>query len=186
MIDPNQLVLRCKNGHLNRYNISGPATVSCLEVNCSESINSSRVERGVHPHIFWSISNQDIFPIAYAIPLTSKDTFAGLPTTYPVPATKSTGLKNLSYALVNQFVTIDIECFKNTNGDWHERLGGLPKDDINALAEIIKFCFDLAENPIDDWFVKNTDPKIITDLILSKFDQSQQEQIIDGLLDGLE
>ncbi|AFY69653.1 hypothetical protein Pse7367_1361 [Thalassoporum mexicanum PCC 7367] len=185
-IDPKQLVLECSKGHFYKYDISGSSTVSCAEPNCSEKINPSRIERGLHPYIFWSVSNIDIFPIAYAIPLTSKDTFAPLPSTYPIRANQNTGLSCLSYALVNQFVTIDIECFKDTNNHWIKRLGGISKDLINVLEERLKRCLDIANNSVNDWFIEDSDPELISKLIISKFNQSQRTQIIEGLIDSLD
>lgn len=49
------------------------------------------------------------FIFTIRIPLTSKDTFRGLPTAYPIKANPSNGLADNSLALVHQLTTIDPE-----------------------------------------------------------------------------
>ncbi len=54
MINPGRVVLRCRLGHEHIYDISGSEEFNCSTPLCTLKINSSRVMRGLHPHILWS------------------------------------------------------------------------------------------------------------------------------------
>lgn len=55
MIDPKIVVLRCRNGHNNAYDISGALELNCSHPSCNRKINSSSVMRGQHPHIIYLV-----------------------------------------------------------------------------------------------------------------------------------
>ncbi|NCO74669.1 MAG: hypothetical protein GW795_15255 [Cyanobacteria bacterium] len=113
MINPYRVSLRCRNNHINFYDLGQPGEVSCKTANCNETINSSRVFRGIHLYIMWtsdeSLQELSSYAVFTAIPLTSeKDTpkaYEFLPTTYAIKNSSQNGLTYKSYALIHQITT---------------------------------------------------------------------------------
>lgn len=58
----------------------------------------------------------------------------GLPTTYPIKPTTQNGLHKHSYALIHQIITIDVNCLKEKDGKWKERIGQLTKKDKEKMG----------------------------------------------------
>lgn len=163
-IDPFRVSLRCGRGHSHIYNLDSPGDINCKTKTCGLSLNSSRVFRGKHPHIIWT-SDQFQADSGYiqtftAIPLTSKTTFAGLPTTYPITNTTGNGLTCKSYALVHQICTVDGNCFKGGSSSWLKREGQLSKSDKLKIDERLKYFLGFDSAPNADWFKRNATPEL--------------------------
>ncbi len=95
MIDPQEVYLKCKFVHVYRYDVQKIDNVECQHSSCIQTVNLSRVLRGKHPYIIWT-SNEFSEESGHrqtfvAIPLTSKETYTGLPTTYPINRTTKNG-----------------------------------------------------------------------------------------------
>jgi mRNA interferase MazF len=188
MINPHRISLRCNNGHQHIYNLDEPGEINCQTASCSLTINSSRVFRGTHPHIIWTSNKfQDVsgyIQTFTVIPLTSKTTFSGLPTTYPITNTTRNGLGSRSYVLVHQICTVDGNCFKNKFGDWLNRNGQLDKNDKDEIQKRLKYFLGFDNEPDEDWFKKNA----TSDLVQRVFDylpDSEKSALIESLLDDI-
>lgn len=184
MIDPKIVVLRCRNGHNNAYDISGALELNCSHPSCNRKINSSSVMRGQHPHIIWSEYSYGKFHTYHVIPLTSKDTFRGLPTAYPIRKNAKNSLSKNSLALVHQLTMVDSECFKYGNGHWMQRMGAISQNERVEIEFRLKYALNLSENPSDDWFSQNASPELL-EKVFSGLDKKQQEDALSGLLDSL-
>jgi mRNA interferase MazF len=189
MINPYRASLRCSKGHQHIYNLGAPEEVECQTASCSLMINSSRVFRGTHPHIIWT-SDQFQDESGYiqtltVIPLTSKTTFVGLPTTYPVTNTVKNGLSQKSYALVHQICTVDGHCFKNSDGNWLDRDGQLDANDKKEIKQRLKYFLGFDDEPGEDWFRKNVTPQLIQN-IYSYLTDSEKSQLLEDLLETIE
>ncbi|MEM1171171.1 MAG: type II toxin-antitoxin system PemK/MazF family toxin [Cyanobacteria bacterium P01_H01_bin.35] len=118
IIDPQKVYLSCKLGHTHSYNLELLDYFECQDSSCTQKINPNRVLRGRHPYIVLTskkFSDESGYIETFnAIPLTSKETYKGLPTTYPINPTTKNGLDTKSFALVNQICTIDANYFKNS------------------------------------------------------------------------
>ncbi|WP_371357304.1 type II toxin-antitoxin system PemK/MazF family toxin [Hydrocoleum sp. CS-953] len=75
------------------------------------------------------------------MPLTSQETYKGLPTTYPINPTTKNCLDKKYFALVHQICTLDANYFKNSEGKWKKRIGKLDNSDIKAIGERLKTFF---------------------------------------------
>ena len=189
MIDPYRVSLRCKTGHTHIYDLTEPGEVECQTASCSLTINSSHVFRGAHPHIIWTseeFETETNYSVKtfITIPLTSKMTFAGLPTTYPMVNNSKNGLTDKSYALVHQICTVDGNCFKKPNGDWLERMGQLQIKDKDKIEERLKYSLGLSNEPTDDWFQQNASPELLKKIygyIPNPFKIKALEDLIDGV-----
>ncbi len=189
MINPSLVSLCCRNNHQYLYSLNQVYEVQCQNPNCNEIINSSRVLRGVHPYIIWT-SNQFQDESNYvqtftAIPLTSQTTFVGLPTTYPINNTTKNGLNCTSYALINQICTIDSNCFKDSSGNWLERIGQLSKNDKEQIKERLIYYLNLASDLSEDWFKQNLSEELFKKLF-DYFPNDIKEQILIELMDNLD
>lgn len=162
--------------------------VDCQTASCPETLNSSRVFRGTHPHIVWTSDKlqdeREYIQTFNAIPLTSQTTFAGLPTTYPINKTSRNGLANKSYALVHQICTVDGNCFKTPSGDWMERMGQLAKKDKIEITRRLRYALELPEAPTDDWFKQNASPELVKK-IYGYLAESEQRALLDDFLDKI-
>ena len=184
MIDPKRVALKCKNGHNHVYDISGVSELDCFETNCNLTLNSSRVMRGKHPHIIWSEYSYGKFQAYHVIPLTSKDTFRGLPSVYPIRKNIKNSLDKDSLALVHQLTIVDSECFKYGNGSWMQRMGTISQDIRKEIELRLKFSLNLSENPSDDWFAANASPQLLKK-IFSGLNEEQKENALTDLLDSI-
>lgn len=131
--------------------------------------------RGTHPYIVWSEYTYGKFHLYHAIPLTSKETFTGLPTTYPIKPSPSNGLTCKSFALVHQLVPLDPECFKDANGNWMQRLGGISTGERKAVEQRVRFALNLSSDPSEDWFVQNASPELLEKVFLLSGAKSEGE-----------
>ena len=184
MVNPGRVVLKCKLGHEHIYDISGPQELNCSHSSCILKINSSRVMRGEHPYIIWSDYSYGKFHLYHAIPLTSKDTFRGLPTAYPIKKNSRNGLTCNSLALVHQLTTIDVESFKKSNGDWMHRFGVINSDEKRDLEDRLRLALKLPNDPSEDWFARNASPELL-EKVFMHIDPSQREETILRLTDLL-
>ena len=187
MINPYRVSLSCGRRHQYFYDLTEPDEVNCKHSGCDQVINSSRVFRGEHPYIIWSSDefqdDTDYIKTFTVIPLTSKQTSAGLPSVYPITKTKANGLTANSYALVHQICTVDGNCFKDGNGDWLARMGQLSSDDKEEINQTLIYYFDLSGDPTDDWFRENASPDLVQKVygLLSDVDK---EMVLEKLLDN--
>ncbi|WP_228016272.1 type II toxin-antitoxin system PemK/MazF family toxin [Leptolyngbya ectocarpi] len=149
-------------------------------------MNSSRVFRGTHPHLVWTSDKfQDdsgYIETFTVIPLTSRTTFAGLPTTYPISNTARNGLSSKSYALIHQICTVDGHCFKEPSGDWRQRMGQVDLKGKTGISERLKFLLDLDSEPNEDWFKQNATPELI-EKIYGYLPDSEKLSLLESLLD---
>ena len=184
MINPKQVVLRCDLGHEHSYDISGPDDLDCSHSSCTSKINSSSVMRGKHPYIVWSVYTYGKFHLCHAIPLTSRETFQGLPTSYPIKAHPNNGLTCNSLALVHQLTAIDVECFKDVNGNWSERLGVINTGEKKDLEERLRYALNLPNCLSEDWFTKNSSPELLEKVYMG-IEPIQREEALSRLVDKL-
>ena len=119
------------------------------------------------------------------LPLTTKTRDTGLPTTYPLPPTQNNGLSEKSYVLVHQLTTVDANCFKNSNGNWRERVGQVTKDDRQEIDERLKYFLAMPENH-EDWLIKNASPEILAKVFDYLPSVETKKQAIEQLIDRLE
>lgn len=185
MIDPKRVFLMCKFGHQDIYNISGPEELNCSHPSCNQKMNSSKVMRGNHPYIVWSELTYGKLHLYHAIPLTSKDTFRGLPTSYPIKVNPRNGLACSSLALVHQLTVIDANCFQDNNGNWIKRLGIINADEKKDLEERLRLALNLSESPSEDWFTQNASPDLL-ERVFMQLDPRQREEAISQLIDKLD
>jgi mRNA interferase MazF len=189
MINPLRISLQCANGHQHIYNLDALEEVDCQTRSCNYKINSSRVFRGTHPHIIWTsdeFQDESNFIQTYTtIPLTSKNTFSGLPTTYPITNTTKNGLDKKSYALVHQVSTVDGHCFKDASGNWLDRMGQLDPTDKEEIERRLKYFFGFDNSPDEDWFKQNASLKLVQK-IFSYLPNSEKDKSLETLLEDLE
>lgn len=185
MINPSRVVLKCGLGHKNVYDISGAKELNCSDSSCNSKINASQVMRGIHPYIVWSDFTYGKFHLYHVIPLTSQETFKGLPTSYPIKANSRNGLTRNSLALVHQLTVIDPECFKDNNGNWMTRRGIINVDEKKDLEERVKLALNLPNHPSEDWFTRNASPELL-EKILMLIPPSQQQEALLRLIDKLD
>ncbi len=183
MINPKRVILKCRLGHEHVYDISGPEELDCCHSSCDLKINSSKVMRGSHPYIVWSeYTYVNNFCLYHAIPLTSQETFKGLPTTYPIKPNLENGLACKSYAMVHQLTPIDPECFKDRKGNWMKRLGIISANEKNDIRERLSFALNLPNYPSEDWFSQNASPELLEKVFIG-LPSSQREEGLSRLLD---
>jgi mRNA interferase MazF len=189
MINPYRVSLRCKMGHIHFYDLIEPGEVECQTASCSLSINSSHVFRGTHPHIIFT-SDEFEADTNYSvktfqvIPLTSKTTFAGLPTTYPIVSNSKNGLTTKSYALVHQLYPINSDCFKKADGSWMERMEQLDSRDRREIEQRLKFSLELSSPTTDD-FLRNMTPELFKKAYGHLADDLKMKALED-LIDGVD
>lgn len=189
MINPYRVSLSCSRGHRHFYTLAEPGMVECQTSTCDLEINSSRVFRGAHPYIIWT-SDQFQDDSRYiqtftVIPLTSQQTFSGLPTTFPINSTAKNGLDKKSYALVHQICTVDNNCFKDANESWIQRMGQLERKDKSGIEERLKYFLDIGDNPSDDWFQANATPALVQK-IYGYLPDVEKSALLEKLVDDLD
>ncbi len=182
-IDPQKIYLTCKLGNTYSYNIESLDYIECKDSSCEHKVNPSRVLRGEHLYIVLTsekFSDESGYIETFnAIPLTSQETYKGLPTTYPINPTTKNCLYKKSLALVNQICTIDANYFKNSEGKWKERIGQIDKPDKEAIGKRLKYLFDLEPN---DWFTKNASLELLRE-IMYKIPEDQRHLVLEELID---
>ncbi len=189
-INPYRVSLRCKLGHTHIYDLNEPGEIGCKTTSCTQIINSSRVFRGEHPYIIWTYdefqNDYNYIETFTVIPLTSssREKDKGLPTAYPINATSRNGLDKQSFALVHQICTVDGNCFKDSAGDWFNRIGQLDKSDKDAIEERLKYFLNIQENPSDDWFAKNASPEILQK-VFDNLPEETKNLALEKLIDNL-
>jgi len=186
-INPYRVSLRCRSGHQYFYDLAEPGELTCRHSGCSLVINSSRVFRGYHPYIIWENNKfqdeENYIQTFTAIPLTSKNTYAGLSTAYPVTKTARNGLDKTSYALVHQICTVDGNCFKDSQGDWLDRIGQLSKDDKAEIEETFVYYLNINREPTEDWFRENASPESLKK-VFDFLPEGDREGAVNDLLDN--
>lgn len=188
MINPYRVSLRCSSGHSHFYDLDEPGEVECRTSSCSLRINSSRVFRGTHPHVIWTgdqfQDESNYLQTFTVIPLTSQETFLGLPTTYPIDNTVGNGLIRKSYALVHQLCTVDGNCFKDATGNWLNRIGKINSGDREGITRRLKFFLSLDESPSDDWLSQNASGALVQK-VYSYLSETEKRELLERLLDDL-
>jgi mRNA interferase MazF len=190
MINPYRVFLTCRNGHKHFHDLGEPDEINCPTIGCHETINPSKIFRGVHPYIIWTsnefLDDLNKYPVFTAIPLTSqKDTpkaYELLPTTYDIKNTSQNGLTYKSYALIHQITTIDGNCFKDSNGNWLKKKGTLSAKDKRRIEERLIYLLGISETPSDDWFRDNTSPELVKK-VFDFLPESQKQETLDNLID---
>ncbi|MBP0016209.1 MAG: type II toxin-antitoxin system PemK/MazF family toxin [Cyanobacteria bacterium SBLK] len=154
-LDPKKVVSKCKKNHFHVYQIRQIKTPNCKEDSCTERVNPSYVERYQHPHVVWMnnsffTTNQTYEFTFTVIPLSSKlnNITRNLNTIHVINNTKNniktTGLKEKSYALIHQILTVDAGCFKNPDGSWKESIGRLNDSDMNGIEKRLRYYLGLS------------------------------------------
>lgn len=190
MINPHRVCLRCQVGHTHIYDLNEPGEyIQCQQTSCTLQINSSRVLRGEHPHIIWT-SNQFQDESNYratftVIPLTSQETYKGLPTVYPINATARNNLNQKSHALVHQICTVEANCFKDRSGNWLQRIGQLGKSDKASINERLRYFLDIPENSSEDWLANNASPELLRK-VFYYLPKNERSSILEELIDDLD
>lgn len=186
-INPYRVTLRCRSGHQYFYDLEEPGELTCQHSGCSLVINSSRVLRGYHPYIIWQNNEfqdkENYIQTFTVIPLTSKTTYAGLSTVYPITKTASNGLDKTSYALVHQICAVDGNCFKDSQGDWLVRVGQLSKDDKAEIEETLVYYLNINREPTEDWFRENASPELLKK-VFGFLREADREGAVNDLLDN--
>jgi mRNA-degrading endonuclease toxin of MazEF toxin-antitoxin module len=120
--------------------------------------------RGSHPHLVWTSeqfqNDSDNIQTFAIIPLSSKETYKGLPTVYPINPTQRNDLEAQSYALVHQIYTVDSNCLKDSDHHWLKRIGQLDKSDKEAIEKRLHYFLVIQDNPDSDWFCQNVSPEL--------------------------
>jgi mRNA interferase MazF len=187
-IDPHKLILECGSKHKYPYKLDVPGDVECKHPQCKNKVNSSRIFRGEHPYVIWSNDgfhdDSGYIKTFNAIPLTSQETFKGLPTSYPINPTSQNGLTKKGYLLIHQMCCIEANCFKKLGETiWMDRIGQLNQPDKNEIEKRIIYFLGL-ENSIEDWFINNADSSIL-EKIFDKQPQDKKEAIVNNLLNKI-
>ena len=184
-VDPHKSVVSCKMGHKYLYDLTIDY-IECKHPSCALQINPSRVLRQTHPYVVWSrdefhdtYNRVDVFT---ALPLTSSQKDKGLPTIYPIEPTSKNGLRKDGYVLVHQIVTIDANCFKDTDGRWKERIGQLNKKDKQEIERRLKYYLDISEEPNGDWFVRNASIELLKK-VYESLPNEEKEKALEELVD---
>ena len=165
LVNPQKVSLRCKQNHNHIYDLSEPDEMECKTLNCTRIVNSSRVFRGENHYLFWEIDqfqdNSECLQTFTVIPLTFQESCKGLPTAYPINSTIKNGLDQNSLALVHQICTVDANCFKDSQGNWFERVGQVDKGDKESIEERLRYFFNLGDNCSDDWLMNNVSVEVL-------------------------
>lgn len=186
MINPYRVSLRCHNGHRHFYELEEPGEVNCKRSGCSQTVNSSRVQRGSHPYIIWTsdefLDELKKFPVFNAIPLTSQTTFSDFPTTYSIANTTKNGLTCRSYALVHQITTIESNCLRDGSGNWIPKMGILPKKDKDQIQRRLAYLVGFDNSPSEDWFQENASRELLKK-VFGFLPEGDREGAVNDLLD---
>lgn len=190
MINPHRVSLRCQLGHTHIYDLKEPGEyIECKQTSCTLEINSSRVLRGEHPYIIWTSDQfqdeSNYIQTFTVIPLSSQETYKGLPTVYPINSTSTNGLEKNSHTLIHQISTVEGNCFKDSAGNWLTRIGQLDKADKDAIEERLRYFLGMPNNPSEDWFVKNSSLELLKKVF---YYLPENERIVglEKLMDDLE
>ena len=186
-INPHRVSLCCREGHVHIYDLPEPGNLlECHHSNCTLKINPSRILRGSHPYIIWTI-NQLQVQSSYVetftvIPLISKETHKGLPTVYPINPTGRNGLTEQFYACVHQIYTVDANCLKDSDHNWLKRIGQLDKSDKNAIEERLDYFLEIQDNPSTDWFNCHGSPELLRKIFYN-LSEDDRTLVIEEFLD---
>lgn len=165
LVHPQKVSLRCQQNHNHIYDLNVPNEMECNTVDCKLKVNSNRVLRGEHHYLFWEIDqfqdNSECLQTFTVIPLTFQETCKGLPTAYPINSTSKNGLDRNSLALVHQICTVDANCFKDSQGNWFERVGQVDKGDKESIEERLKYFFNLEDDSSNDWLMNNVSVEVL-------------------------
>ena len=165
LVNPQKISLYCKQNHNHIYDLSEPDEMECKTLNCTRIVNYSRVFRGDHHYLIWQIDqfqdNSECLQTFTVIPLTFQETCKGLPTAYPINSTSKHGLSQNSLALVHQICNVDANCFKDSQGNWLERVGQVDKGDKESIEERLKYFLNLEDDSSNDWLMNNVSMEVL-------------------------
>ena len=165
LVNPQKISLYCKQNHNHIYDLSEPDEMECKTLNCTRIVNYSRVFRGDHHYLIWQIDqfqdNSECLQTFIVIPLTFQETCKGLPTAYPINSTSKHGLSQNSLALVHQICNVDANCFKDSQGNWLERVGQVDKGDKESIEERLKYFLNLEDDSSNDWLMNNVSMEVL-------------------------
>lgn len=173
-INPTATVIRCRGcGWIDKYDHTA-VEQECTKADCNCFNNVSKVFRDYHPvvvltpkHVFEDYKS---LATATVVPLTSQETFAGLPTSYPLQRTKKNGLQKPGYVLCHNPLTVDLDAFKKRSGDkriWLQRIGTLTPEEMGEIDQRIAYINGIDEETMaKSWLNANISP----DLLLSFFE----------------
>ena len=165
LVNAQKVSLRCQHNHNHIYDLSKPGKIECKTVDCRLTVNSSRVFRGEHHYLIWTSDqfqdDSECLQPFTVIPLTFQETCKGLPTAYPINSTSKNGLDQNSLALVHQICTVDANCFKDSQGNWFERVGQVDKGDKESIEERLKYFLNLEDDSSDDWLMNNVSVEVL-------------------------
>lgn len=182
MINPRNVVLSCKSHHRQVYLLPDSDFVACRHPGCNHRINSSHITRGTHPYVYWACEEQT--GVVSVIPLTSQNTFVGIPSTSVIKSNERNGLSKDSLALIFQLTTINISCLKDTNGGWLKRMGGLTKKEKEAIQERLLYWIR-PEDAGSDWFLSSASATDLERASL-RLTPDERERLVNVLIDSLE
>lgn len=164
-IDSHTVSLRCRLGHSHIYNLNEAGEIQCKTQACTQVLNASKVFRGEHLYIIWSINlspnNCNQIQTFTVVPLTLQELYKGLPTVYPINATSKNGLDRNAYALVHQSCTVDVSCLQDAQGNWVGRIGQLDKGEKEAIERRLQYFLSLEETASEDWFMENASIELL-------------------------
>ncbi|MEG4323486.1 MULTISPECIES: type II toxin-antitoxin system PemK/MazF family toxin [unclassified Microcoleus] len=165
LVNPQKVSLRCKHNHNQIYDLSQAGKIECKTVDCNLIINSSMVLRGEHHYLIWASDQfqdeSELLETFTVIPLTFQETCKGLPTAYPINSTSKHGLSQNCLALVHQICNVDANCFKDSQGNWLERVGQVDKGDKESIDERLKYFLNLEDDCSNDWLMNNVSGEVL-------------------------
>lgn len=165
LVNPQKVSIRRQHNHNQIYDLNEPDKMECKTLDCKLTVNYSRVLPGEHHYLFWEIDQvqdkSESLQTFTVIPLTFQTTCKGLPTAYPINSTSKNGLDRNSLALVHQICTVDANCFKDSQGNWLDRVGQVDKGDKESIEERLKYFFNLGNDSSDDWLMNNVSVEVL-------------------------
>lgn len=144
MANPTRTVIRCATcSQVDAYDHtpgSAPCTgtyhVNGVHQACPRTHNVSRVFRGAHPLVVLTPEEDmtSMTGVLIVVPMTSKRTFEGLYTSYPVSNTTSNGLSMPGWVLCHNPLVIDKRALRTPNNSaWLKRLGALRAQELDEV-----------------------------------------------------
>lgn len=181
-INPAFMALRCPDKHVYQYPLDKVRKVECQHPGCNMTITKTcRVFAGTHYYIYWGRDDLST-GVVQAIPLTSRETHVGLPTSLFLRASDENGTRLNGYALIHQITPLDERVFKNAHG-WLQRDGSLTKGQKRDVERRIEYLFQVGqEHP----GAQQIPP---ADLIMNLFPQvptADKMDLIDSMMNWME
>lgn len=57
--------------------------------------------------------------------------------------------------------TVDANCFKDSQGNWCERVGQVDKGDKESIEQRLNYFLNLWDNSSDDWLMNNVSVEVL-------------------------